>query len=402
MAGKNKKSSFGPGFLVTAAFIGPGTVTTCSLAGAQFGYALIYALVFATITTIILQGMTGRLSLASNHDLAQSLREFPQSKATRSLFIVLTLSSITFGCAAYEAGNIIGGSLGLEAVTSVSNKVWVAVISFIAVFILSLGKYKLVEKLLIFFVFLMSVSFLTTLIIIKPDLLSLLKGMVPSFPKNSLFLVLALVGTTVVPYNLFLHSAAVREKWHTIADLKKVKKDLLLSITLGGIISVSIVMTSAVAFYEKGLTPEDGIQLAQQLKPLFGTFTNFLFGVGFFAAGMSSALTAPYAAAYASSGVLGWKGGPDSKKFKGVWLGVIIIGFLVSILNLKPLAVIVFAQAANGIILPVASIFLLIVLNNRQRMGKLANDIRQNMLGTLIVLVVTFLGLWNIVKLFLK
>jgi manganese transport protein len=402
MAGKNKKSSYGPGFLVTAAFIGPGTVTTCSLAGAQFGYALIYTLVFATVTTIILQGMTGRLSLGSNHDLAQSLREFPQSRMTRNIFIVLTLSSITFGCAAYEAGNIIGGTLGLETITSIPHKYWVALISLLAVLILGLGKFKLVEKLLIFLVFLMSVSFLTTLIIIKPNLLSLLKGMVPSFPNNSLYLILALVGTTVVPYNLFLHSAAVKEKWHKAVDLKKVKKDLLLSITLGGIISISIVMTSAVAFYEKGLTPEDGIQLAQQLKPLFGTFTNFLFGLGFFAAGMSSALTAPYAAAFASSGVLGWKGGPDSKKFKGVWLGVIVVGFLVSGLNLKPLAVIVFAQAANGIVLPVASIFLLIVLNNRQRMRQLANNIRQNILGTLIVLIVTCLGLWNIVKLFLK
>jgi manganese transport protein len=399
---KNKKSSYGPGFLVTAAFIGPGTVTTCSLAGAQFGYALIYALVFATVTTIILQGMTGRLSLGSNHDLAQSLREFPQSRMTRTVFIVLTLSSITLGCAAYEAGNIIGGTLGLETVTSIPNKYWVALISFLAVLILGLGKYKLVEKLLIFLVFLMSVSFLTTLIIIKPNLLSLLKGMVPSFPNNSLYLILALIGTTVVPYNLFLHSAAVKEKWHTAADLKKVNKDLLLSITLGGIISISIVMTSAVAFYQKGLTPEDGIQLAQQLKPFFGTFTNFLFGLGFFAAGMSSALTAPYAAAFASSGVLGWKGGPDSKKFKGVWLGVIVVGFIVSSLNLKPLAVIVFAQAANGIVLPVASIFLLIVLNNRQKMGYLANNIRQNILGTLIVLIVTCLGLWNIIKLFMK
>jgi len=402
MAGKNKKSSYGPGFLVTAAFIGPGTVTTCSLAGAQFGYALIYALVFATVTTIILQGMTGRLTLGSNHDLAQSLREFPQSRMTRNIFIVLTLSSITFGCAAYEAGNIIGGTLGLETITSIPHKYWVALISLLAVLILGLGKYKLVEKLLIFLVFLMSVSFLTTLLIIKPNLLSLLKGIVPSFPNNSLYLILALVGTTVVPYNLFLHSAAVKEKWHKVIDLKKVKKDLFLSITLGGIISISIVMTSAVAFYEKGLTPEDGIQLAQQLKPLFGTFTNFLFGLGFFAAGMSSALTAPYAAAFASSGVLGWKGGPDSKKFKGVWLGVIVVGFLVSGLNLKPLAVIVFAQAANGIILPVASIFLLIVLNNRQRMRQLANNIRQNILGTLIVLIVTCLGLWNIVKLFMK
>lgn len=402
MAKKNRKSSFGPGFLVTAAFIGPGTVTTCSLAGSNFGYALIFALVFATVTTIILQNMTGRLSLGSGHDLGQALREFPRSQVTRNIFLILTLFSITFGCAAYEAGNIIGGSLGLEAVTSVSSKVWVAVISLIAVFILGLGRYKFVEKFLIFLVFLMSVSFLTTLIIIKPDFLSILKGMVPTFPKNSLFLILALVGTTVVPYNLFLHSSAVKEKWSSVSDLKTVKKDLFLSITLGGIISASIVVTSAVAFYKQGLTPENGIQLAQQLKPLFGTFTNVLFGLGFFTAGMSSALTAPYAAAFASSGIMGWKKGPDSKQFKAVWLGVILIGFVVSILNLKPLVVIVFAQAANGLVLPVASIFLLIVLNNRQKMGNLVNTAHQNIIGTLIILIVTCLGLWNIVKLFMK
>ncbi|MDH5467712.1 MAG: divalent metal cation transporter, partial [Candidatus Aminicenantes bacterium] len=276
------------------------------------------------------------------------------------------------------------------------------VISVVAVFILSRGKYKLVEKFLVFLVFLMSVSFITTLIIIKPNLLSILKGMVPSFPPNSLYLTLALVGTTVVPYNLFLHSSAVREKWQSVSDLKQVNKDLLIAIPLGGIISVSIVVTSAIAFHEKGITPENGIQLAQQLKPLFGSFTNFLFGLGFFAAGLSSALTAPYAAAFAASGVLGWKGGPKSKGFKGVWLGVILVGFIVASLNLKPLAVIVFAQAANGIVLPVASIFLLIVLNNRQKMGKLVNNVWQNVLGGLIIMIVTCLGLWNIVKLFLK
>jgi len=405
MAGKNKKSSFGPGFLVTAAFIGPGTVTSCSMAGAQFGYSLIFALVFATLTTLFLQGMTGRLSLGSGRDLAQSLREFPQSTLTRSIFIILTLSSITFGCAAYEAGNIIGGSLGLEMVTSIPQIYWIVLISFIAIFILSRGKYKLVEKFLIFLVFLMSFSFLTTLVIIKPDLVSIFKGMIPSFPKNSLYLVLALVGTTVVPYNLFLHSSAVKEKWHSTAHLKDVKKDLLLSITLGGIISASIVVTSAVAFYDKGISLEAG-QLAHQLKPLFGSFTNFLFGLGFFAAGLSSALTAPYAAAFASSGVLGWRGGHDSKGFRGVWLGVILIGFIVSCItsffNFNPLKVIIFAQVANGLVLPVASIFLLIVLNNRQKMGKLVNNIKQNILGSLIILTVSCLGLWNIIKLFFK
>lgn len=406
MARKNKRSSFGPGFLVAAAFIGPGTVASCSMAGAQFGYALIFTLIFATVTTIILQQMTGRLSLGSKYDLGQALREFPQSRLTKGIFAILTLSSITFGCAAYEAGNIIGGSLGLEMVTSVSQKYWIAIISLIAIFILSKGKYKLVEKFLIFLVFLMSVSFLTTLVIIKPNFLLILKGTIPSFPKNSLYLVLALVGTTVVPYNLFLHSSAVKEKWKTIAHLKEVKKDLLLSITLGGIISASIVITSAVAFYGKGVSLESGIQLGQQLKPLFGSFTNFLFGLGFFAAGMSSALTAPYAAAFASSGVLGWKGGHNSKGFKGVWLGVIVAGLIIAYLraafNINPLSIIIFAQVANGFILPVASIFLLFVLNNRQKMGKLVNNIKQNILGSLIILIVSFLGLWNIIKLFLK
>ncbi|UCC41350.1 MAG: Nramp family divalent metal transporter [Candidatus Aminicenantes bacterium] len=402
MARESKRPSFGPGFLVTAAFIGPGTVTSCSLAGAHFGYSLIFALVFATITTLILQAMTGRLSLGSNRDLAQSLREFPQNRLTKTLFAVLILSSITFGCAVYEAGNIIGGSLGLEMITSIPQKIWVALISILAIFILSRGKYKLVEKFLIFLVFLMSISFLTTLVIVKPNLGLIFKGFIPSFPKNSLYLILALVGTTVVPYNLFLHSSAVRQKWTSIAHLKDVKKDLLVSITLGGIISVSIVVTSAVAFYEKGMMLEQGAQLAHQLKPLFGPLTNLLFGLGFFAAGMSSALTAPYAAAFASSGVLGWKGGHDSKGFKGVWFGIIFIGFIVSCFNLKPLSVIIFAQAANGLILPIASIFLLVVLNNREKMGKLANNLRQNIWGILIILVVSGLGLWNIIKIFLK
>jgi len=402
MARKNNKASFGPGFLVTAAFIGPGTVTTCSLAGANFGYALIFALVFATITTIILQGMTGRLSLGSDLDLAQSLRGHSQNRWTRILFIFLTLSSITLGCAAYEAGNIIGGSLGLDIITPVPQKIWVVLITLVAMLVLGAKKYRLVEKVLIFLVFIMSLSFITTLIIIKPDISAILKGFIPTFPKNSLFIVLALIGTTVVPYNLFLHSSAVKEKWKTKEHLKDVKRDLLLAVCLGGFISISIVVTSAVAFHAEGIPLESGIQMAQQLKPLFGNFTNIMFGIGFFAAGMSSAITAPYAAAFASSGILNWKGGQNSKGFRAVWMGVLLTGMAVSLLNLKPLSVIVFAQVTNGIILPVAAIFLLVVLNNRSQMGKLANTLRQNIIGGIIILIVSVLGLWNIFKLFLK
>ena len=397
---KKYKLSFGPGFLVTAAFIGPGTITSCSLAGADFGYSLIYALIFAVVMTLILQEMTGRLSLGSGRDFGQSLREFPKNSLTKFLFAILTLSAITFGCAAYEAGNIIGGSLGLEIITAVPQKTWVALISIVSILVLSLGKYAVIEKLLISLVFLMSISFLATFIIIKPDISAIFKGFIPSFPDGSLMLVLALVGTTVVPYNLFLYSSSVKEKWNSPKNLKDIRRDLLVSICLGGMISISVVVTSAVAFNQEGIVVEKGIQLAQQLKPIFGRLTNILFGLGFFAAGMTSAITAPYAAAFASSGILGWKGGQNSPKFKGIWLLVILAGFIVSLFGFSPLAVIIFAQVANGLILPIASIFLLVILNNRKHMGTLANNWKQNILGGLVILAVSFLGIWNIVRLF--
>jgi len=401
MAKTNKKFSFGPGFLVAAAFIGPGTVTTCTLAGANFGFALIFSLLFAVLTTLILQEMTGRLSLASGKDLGQSLREYPQHRWTQILFILITLSSITIGCAAYEAGNIIGGSLGLEMITGVPQKIWVVFISLAAVFLLGQQKYRLVERFLIVLVFLMSISFLATAIIMRPDMGAILRGFIPSFPENSLFLVLALVGTTVVPYNLFLHSSAVKEKWSSTERLKDVRKDLVLSISLGGLISISIVITSAMAFFAKGIAIESGAQMASQLEPLYGSVAKALFGIGFFAAGISSAVTAPYAAAFASSGVLGWKEGQKSKKFHAVWLGVILVGLAVSLFNFSPIVVIVFAQVTNGLVLPVASIFLLIVLNSRRILGDAVNTWKKNILGGAIVAIVSLLGLWNILKLLL-
>ncbi len=401
MGQRNKKSSFGPGFLVTAAFIGPGTVTTCSLAGADFGYALLYALVFATVTTIILQEMTGRLSLGSGKDLGQALREYSGNPVTRLVYIILTLSAVTFGCAAYEAGNIIGGSLGLSMITGIPQKIWVVIIALAAIFILSRRAYRFVEKFLVYLVFIMSISFITTFILVLPDLKAVFSGLVPSLPKDSLPLVLALVGTTVVPYNLFLHSSAVRQKWTALADIKHVRKDLLLSVGLGGLISMAIVVTSAAAFYMRGIDVTSGAQMAEQLKPLFGPLTKWLFGIGFFAAGMSSAVTAPYAAAFASSGILGWDIQPGSRRFRAVWLIVILAGLIVSLFRFNPISVIVFAQMANGLILPAASIFLLVILNDRKKMGGMANSWKQNLAGITIILIVTVLGVWNIIRLFL-
>jgi Mn2+/Fe2+ NRAMP family transporter len=141
--------------------------------------------------------------------------------------------------------------------------------------------------------------------------------------------------------------------------------------------------------------------MASQLQPLFGSVAHVLFGLGFFAAGMSSAVTAPYAAAFASAGVLDWKEGQKSNRFRGVWLGVILVGLAVSLFNFSPIVVIVFAQVTNGLVLPVASIFLLIVLNSRRILSDDVNSWKQNILGVIIVAIVSLLGVWNILKLIL-
>lgn len=401
MGGKARRIRLGPGFLVTAAFIGPGTVTTCTLAGARFGTTLLFTLVFATITTIVLQEMTGRLSLGSGRDLAAALREFPQSRVTRAVFLILTLSAVTLGCAAYEAGNIIGGSMGLEMVTGFPRPVWVLATSALAGILLSRGRHVMIERSLIALVCLMSAAFLATLIIVRPDPSILLRGLIPRFPSGSTILALALVGTTVVPYNLFLHSASVLQRWRDRAHLRDVRLDLILSVGLGGVVSASVLIASAQAFFDSGTPVANGAQMARQLEPLFGPLAGTLFGIGFFAAGLSSAITAPYAAAFASCGILGWKGGTESPRFRAVWAGVILVGLVISLSGFTPLSVIVFAQVANGLILPLASVFLLAILNSRRLMGDLINSGKQNLIGGLVILAVSLLGIWHIIRLFL-
>ena len=111
---KARLSSIGPAALVTAAFIGPGTITTCTLAGASYGYALLWALLFSVIATIVLQEMAARLGIVARKGLGEALNAHFHSGVGRVIAVLLILSAISIGNAAYETGNILGGALGLE------------------------------------------------------------------------------------------------------------------------------------------------------------------------------------------------------------------------------------------------------------------------------------------------
>lgn len=387
-----------------AAFIGPGTVTTASKAGACYGFALMWALLFSVVATLVLQEMAARLGLVTGRGLSQALRESFERPLFRGLAIVLVILAIGFGNAAYESGNISGAAMGLAAITPWSTNLWALVVGATAFALLASGRYKVVERGLIALVVVMSGVFLTTMVMVGPDPGELFQGLLrPALPAGSALTVMALIGTTVVPYNLFLHSSAVREKWPAdvpVAQaLAESRRDSLLSIGLGGLITLAIVSTAAAAFFGTDIA-FSAATISQQLEPLLGPAARYFFAIGLLAAGLTSAVTSPLAAAYAVSGALGWRADLRDRRFQLIWALVLGCGMLVAALGTRPISAIMFAQAANGFLLPVVAIYLLYVMNNARLLGDFRNRWRSNLIAVLVVLVVSGLGIFKLLQVF--
>ncbi|WP_296638375.1 Nramp family divalent metal transporter [Polaribacter sp.] len=396
----------GPGTLVAAAFIGPGTVTLCTLAGVNFGFNLLWAMLLSIIATIILQEMAARLGIISQKGLSEVIREEIRIPFLKQFITILILSAIVIGNASYEAGNISGGILGLETVFgefkfifgNFSINFMSIIIGLIAFVLLYIGNYKFLEKALVTLVLLMSFSFLITAVVTKPSILQILKGMfVPKFPEKSLLTIIGLIGTTVVPYNLFLHASLVKERWKKKEDVLLAKKDTIVSIVLGGLVSMAIIVSAASIPSKDILNVAD---LAEGLAPLYGEFAKYFLALGLFAAGITSAITAPLAAAYVAKGCLGFKGNMQSKSFRAVWMVILFLGVLFSSIGIKPIEIIKFAQVANGMLLPLIAGILLWIMNKKNVLGSFVNTKKQNVLGFIIIAITVFLGAKGILKVF--
>ncbi|MDW3191333.1 MAG: Nramp family divalent metal transporter [Cytophagales bacterium] len=385
------KKYFGPSTLVAAAFIGPGTLTTCTIVGVQSSYSLLWAMLFSIIATIVLQEMSARLGFITQNGLGEAFNAQFQKGFARILVFFLVIGAILIGNAAYEAGNISGGILGLELLIG-DYTAWPIVIGGICFALLFFGKYKWIENILIIMVLFMSVCFLITAILVKPDVIAILSGFIPSnLGDTDFFLVAAVIGTTVVPYNLFLHASTISKKWKPGDSLKDLRIENGVSVALGGLISILIIITAASSGNAVG-SVTGAKDLAIQLEPLFGESARWFMGLGLMAAGISSALTAPLAAAYAAKGLFGWK---DEKQwsFRLIWMSILLCGVLVALTNLPRVAVIQFAQITNALLLPFTAVYLLYSCNSKSLLGKNTNGWLINVLGVFVVLITLILSL---------
>lgn len=394
----------GPATLVTAAFIGPGTITVCSFAGIQYGYQLMWAMILSIVATIVIQELAIRISMSTGKGLPQVVKEVAgENKFLKWGMIALIFSAIVVGNAAYEAGNLSGAIGGIE---SISGGAWESrflhalIPGGVAFLFLIVGSYKLVERLLIACVVVMSVAFIASAILSGPNVVELVKGLfIPRFPDGSLFKILGLIGTTVVPYNIFLHANLVNEKWNGVDGLASAKKDLYISVVLGGIISLCIIICGA-AVSQKAGVEMNFAELAKGLEPLLGDFSLKFLGIGLLAAGLSSAITAPLAAAYVARDCFSWTNQKGDIKFTAVWMIILLIGIIVSSTEYRPTEIIQFAQVANGILLPVIVIVLIYLSNQKSIMKGNENTLRQNVFAFAIGLISIVLGLMGVNKVF--
>lgn len=347
--------------MIPAAFVGPGTVTTCISAGARHGTVLLWALTFSTVACIALQQASARVAATTGLDMGEALRR--RHPHAGGLVAVAVLVAVIAGCAAYEAGNILGAAAGAALRLPLPAPALAASIAAAAALLLWTARTATVARILGGMVAVMGIAFVATAVEIAPPLGEVARGLaVPSIPEGSSLLVLGLVGTTVVPYNLFLGAGLARGH-----SLREARFGIAVAVVLGGVLSAAIVVAgtavgNAVSFEAIGAA----------LEERFGAAGPWLFAVGLFAAGFTSAITAPLAAAIAARGVFSARGGDwsdRSPRFRAVWLGVLLFGAAFGIAGVKPIPAILLAQALNGVMLPFVAVSLLVLVNDRRLLG---------------------------------
>lgn len=336
--------------------------------------------------------MSARLGLVTGAGLSHAIRQSVHLSIIRYFVFALIFTGILLGNAAYEAGNISGTLIGIRMLAGTDTPSYMLnLLVYVPAFILLyFGTFQSIERFFIVLVVLMSLAFLATAIMSAPDFLPFLQGFKPSLPPESLLTVVGLIGTTVVPYNLFLHADIIRQKWQNVNDLPFVKKDTIIAVTIGGLISGCIIITGA-SF--AGTSIKGISELSAPFTQMYGSAGKYLFGFGIFAAGFTSTITAPLAASLVAKGLFGWDSELDKNKIRIVWIIILTTGYILASVGYKPIEIIRIAQFANGLLLPLIAAFLIWVVNKKDIMGQFVNSTLQNILAVFVLIVTLILGM---------
>jgi len=366
----------GPGIITANVDNDAGGITTYSVAGASFGLKLLWIFIPMTIALIVVQEMCARMGAVTGKGLSDLIRE---------RFGVKVIMLVSLALVVADLGNTVAEFAGVAASTeiiNISKYIAVPIVAFLVWFIVIKGSYKMVER-----VFLVAsalyLCYIPSAIMAKPQWGAVFKAMVvPTFSFSPVYLamLIGLIGTTIAPWMQFYIQSAVVEKGITAKDYEYSRMDVILGCFMTDIIAVFIVVACAATLFVHNISITTAKDAAIALQPLAGRWAGLLFAFGLFNASVFSASILPLATAYYVCEALGFEAGIDKKweeapVFYWMYTGLVVIGAgLILIPNVPLIAVMFWSQVANGVLLPFILIFMLLLINNKDIMGRFTNS----------------------------
>ena len=372
----------GPGVITGFAGNEAGGVTTYSSVGALFGFSMLWLLLVASIGLAVIQEMCSRMGLVTGQGLSDLIRERFGVRWTVLAMIVLIIANGTNVVAEFAGIAASLELLGVPRVVSVpiaTLAVWSLVVFF---------SYRFVERVL-FVLVLAFLAYPISVFILRPDWPVVMSGFIPSIPTSpsALVFALALVGTTITPYLLFYMQASVVDKGVDRQSASYARVDVFLGAALAGLFAFFIIVVTGTVLHPMGIQVTSAEAAAQALVPLAGARAGLLFAVGLCGASLLGAVVMPLSTSYAICEAFGWESGisknfREAPVFMSLFTLLLVLGAVVVLIpGISLIPLIISAQIANGVLLPIVLIFILRLAADRRVMGDAANGHLATVLG---------------------
>ncbi len=380
-------SIMGPGIITANVDNDAGGITTYSVAGAHFGYSLMWSFIPIIIALVIIQEMCSRMAVVTGKGLADLIREEFGVKVTFYAMVILIFSNI------FNTISEFAGIAASAELFGISKYIMVPICALFVWWLIVKGTYKSVEK-----VFLVAclfyVSYIISGFLSKPDWNEVVFSSIRPklhFDKFYLLMLMGVIGTTIAPWMQFYQQSSVVEKEIKLKNYKYSRLDVIVGAFVVNIVAIFIVVVCANTLFKHGIRIETAKDAALALKPLAGQYCFYLFAFGLLNASVFSACILPLSTAYSVCEGMGWEVGvnrrfKEAPQFYTLYTAIIIIGAsIILIPNIKLIPIMLISQATNGLLLPFVLIFMLLLVNNKRLMGKYTNSKVYNILAILTI-----------------
>jgi len=377
---KNFIKALGPGFIIAAVVLGPGSITVSSKIGATHGYSLLWVILLGAISMSVYTTMSVRYGVLHEKSLLKMIAEKYGKWFSVAIGVCSFLAALSF-----QFGNNLGVGMGMKTLTGIDEAVWPFIFTPAAIVLVFFTKnlYKALEQIMMVMVIILILAFIINLVFIRPDLEAAAMGFVPRAVSGEDFNeIAALVGTTFVLHNAFFQSYLVQGKGWKLADMSKSIRDTKIGIFLLALISTLVIITAAATLKPKGISVNSAADMAIQLEMLLGSYAKYIFGFGFIAAAFSSLVVNSVTGGGLLADSMGMGNSMDEKMPK-VFTSIILLAGMVIAVFFKGNVIyaLIMAQASSILGVPLIAIGLVLVLNSKSIMGKYKNSILQNVMA---------------------